>query len=178
MGNGLVNSTLGSGAVTNNGYLVYNEASNSTLTNLISGTGTLVQAGTGTLNFASSNSMSGAVKMSNNSSIIVSTNGAFGTANLYFLGTNTLVATTNVTLANNVSLSAYTNTFNVAAGNTLTFAGNFTNNTGVTSYIAVTNSGVLFLNPSSGSTVLSGAFDFLSGPRCLAVPSTKSTATT
>jgi autotransporter-associated beta strand protein len=167
VGNGSMNSTLGSGAVTNQGYLVFNEASNSTVTNLISGTGTLVQAGTGTLNFASSNSMSGAVKMSNSSSIIVSTNGALGTADLYFLGTNMLAATTNVSLSNNVSLSQYTNTFNVAGGNTLTFTRNFTNNAGVTSYIAVTNSGVLFLNPSSGSTVLPGPFDFISGTTML-----------
>jgi len=59
VGNGGTSGNLGSGAVTNNYSLVFNRSDNLTVSNAISGSGSLVQSGSGTLTLAVSNAYFG-----------------------------------------------------------------------------------------------------------------------
>lgn len=61
VGNGGTTGTLGSGAVTNNSSLVFNRSNDLTVSNVISGSGSLSQQGGGTLTLSGANSFTGAV---------------------------------------------------------------------------------------------------------------------
>src|ERR1051325_9685541 len=60
VGNGGTTGTLGSGALTYNGALVFNRSDSLTFSPVIAGTGTLTQQGTGTLTLTGTNTYSGA----------------------------------------------------------------------------------------------------------------------
>lgn len=62
-----------SGAITDNGALVYNSTANQTLNGLISGTGTLTQQGSGTLTLTGGNTYSGATTISGGELVFVTT---------------------------------------------------------------------------------------------------------
>jgi autotransporter-associated beta strand protein len=59
IGNGGTSGTLGTGDVTNNASLSFNRSDSSTVSNVISGTGTVVQAGTGTTVLTGVNTFTG-----------------------------------------------------------------------------------------------------------------------
>ena len=59
VGNGSTTGTLGTGSVTNNASLVFDRSNTLTVSNVISGTGSLTQAGTGTLTLAGANTYTG-----------------------------------------------------------------------------------------------------------------------
>lgn len=96
IGNGGTIGTLGSGAVTNNGTLVFNRSDALTVANAISGSGSLEQAGTGTSLLTADNSYSGSTTISAGT-LQVGSGGATGT-----LG-NTSSITNNGALAFNRS---------------------------------------------------------------------------
>ncbi|MBB5035635.1 autotransporter-associated beta strand repeat-containing protein [Prosthecobacter vanneervenii] len=60
IGSGGTTGTLGTGAVTNNGNLTINRSDATTISNTISGSGSLIQAGSGTTTLSGSNSYAGA----------------------------------------------------------------------------------------------------------------------
>lgn len=61
VGNGGTTGTLGSGSVTNNSSLIFNRSNDLTVSNVISGSGSLSKQGAGTLTLSGSNSFTGAV---------------------------------------------------------------------------------------------------------------------
>jgi fibronectin-binding autotransporter adhesin len=91
VGNGGTSGSIGSGAVTDNGTLIFNRSGNIAFTNVISGGGSLVKEGSGTLTIIT-NSYSGTTTVSNGTLVIngdnvaASTYVAFGTLG----GTGTL----------------------------------------------------------------------------------------
>jgi len=79
VGSGGASGSLGSGAVVNNGILLFNRSDNVTLTNVIIGTGSLVQYGSGTLKLAAANTYGGTTTVSNGTLIINGSNLAAAT---------------------------------------------------------------------------------------------------
>jgi len=64
IGNGGATGTLGSGAVTNNGALIFNRSNDLIVGNAISGTGTLTKTGAGTLTLTNANTYTGSTTIS------------------------------------------------------------------------------------------------------------------
>ncbi len=64
LGNGSISGSLGSGAITNNAVLLFNQSGNTKLNGLIAGTGGVENAGTGTLTLLANNSYSGGTTVS------------------------------------------------------------------------------------------------------------------
>jgi len=64
IGNGGTTGSLGTNTVTDNGSLIFNQTGATTVTNAISGTGTLTQAGTGTVLLPNANTYSGGTTVS------------------------------------------------------------------------------------------------------------------
>ncbi len=64
LGNGSLGGSLGSGAVTNNAVLQFNQSGNAAVSGLITGTGGVVNAGSGTLALLANNSYSGGTTVS------------------------------------------------------------------------------------------------------------------
>ena len=79
VGNGANSGSLGSVAVANNGGLVFNRSDNVNSTNIISGSGSLVQTGMGTLTLSASNNYSGATLVQNGT-LQINNNSACGPA--------------------------------------------------------------------------------------------------
>ena len=91
LGDGVSSATLGTGNVTDNGALIVNRPDNFFLTNVISGSGTLVKIGTNTLRFnntlATANTFSGGTIISNGTIRLgPDAGGDTGTANAKSLG--------------------------------------------------------------------------------------------
>src|SRR5207247_2043306 len=78
VGNGGASGTLGTGAVTDNATLVFNRSDTFTVTNAISGTGSLTQSGSGTLIFTNANIYTGTTVISAGT-LQVGNGGASGT---------------------------------------------------------------------------------------------------
>ncbi|MFA5193653.1 MAG: autotransporter domain-containing protein, partial [Verrucomicrobiia bacterium] len=74
--------SLGTGAITNNGTLAFNPSGTITVTNVISGTGSLIEGGPGTLVLLSSNSFSGGTTI---------TNGTLSLKNSFALGSGPVI---------------------------------------------------------------------------------------
>jgi autotransporter-associated beta strand protein len=64
VGNGVASGQLGTGLVQDNGQLVIEQGGNSTLNNIIGGSGSLTQAGGGTLTLAANNTYNGGTTIS------------------------------------------------------------------------------------------------------------------
>ena len=79
IGNATSTGSLGSGAVTNDAALVFNRSGNFTLSNAISGSGSLAQSGSNTITIASANTYTGPTTV-NSGTLLVSANQALGTA--------------------------------------------------------------------------------------------------
>ena len=65
VGNGGTTGTLGSGSVTNNSALIFNRSNDLTVSNVISGSGSLAKQGGGTLTLSGANTFTGAVTVNN-----------------------------------------------------------------------------------------------------------------
>ena len=80
IGNGSVTGDIGTGNVTNNGTLIFDQTDNRNLQGQVSGTGNLIQEGSANLTLMANNSYTGQTIISNANSILsVGTGGAVGT---------------------------------------------------------------------------------------------------
>ena len=86
IGNGSATGALGSGNVTNNGTLIFQQTDNRVMLGAISGTGSLIQGGASTLALAGNNTYAGTTTISNGSTLSIGIGGATGT-----LATNSVV---------------------------------------------------------------------------------------
>jgi len=131
VGNGGATGDTGSGNITNNGTLIYQQTDNRAVLGQISGTGSLVQQGATILALAANNTYAGLTTISNASSALqVGVGGVTGT-----LGTNAVVdngtlifnRSGNVVVSNNVSGSggvAVKGTATISFGGNLAYQGN------------------------------------------------------
>ena len=111
VGNGSVNGGIGTGNVTNNGTLIFDQTVNTTVA-AISGSGPLIQEGSGTLILSVNNSYTGLTSISNASVLQVGTGGAVGS-----LGTGSV--TNNGTLFFDVKAPVTVN--NISGSGSVTF---------------------------------------------------------
>jgi autotransporter-associated beta strand protein len=127
IGNGSTTGTLGTGNVVNNSALVFNRSDDYSVSNAISGLGTVTQAGAGALTLSGANSYQGTTTISSGTLLNISTNStALGSGTVNVFGTLGLISGTGLTIANNIVLnngSSLADT-GVAVINTLT--GNIT----------------------------------------------------
>lgn len=121
VGNGGAAGSIGTGAIANDGTLVFNRSDQFTVGQDISGAGRLVQAGTGTLVLTGTNSYSGGTRI-DHGEIRIDSNAGLGTGEVLLNG-GRLRTDTSMTLYNIFRFVAGT-TSNVtaAAGTTLTAA--------------------------------------------------------
>ncbi|OXJ22576.1 hypothetical protein CFB82_40080, partial [Burkholderia sp. HI2714] len=170
VGNGGTTGSLGTGAVTDSANLVFNVSGTTTVSGLISGTGSLTQAGTGTAILASNNTYSGVTTISAGT-LQVGNGGAAGK-----LGTGTV--TDNGALVFNVSSPATVGTLITGTGSLTqmgsgaliltsnnTYSGGTTINAGTTLQVgnggatgnlgtgAVTDNGNLTFNTTGTTTI-------------------------
>ena len=177
LGDGTTNvGTLGSGQVTNNSALVFNEPSAVTFANTISGSGTVTQNGPGTVTFTdnATNTYSGGTtiaggtvslgdgstntgtlgsgQVTNNSALVFNEPSAvtFGNA-ISGTGTVTQSGPGTVTFTDNGS-NSYSGGTTIASGSTLTL-GDGSANTGTMGSGAVSNNGALVFNQPSLVTI-------------------------
>lgn len=122
IGNGTTTGTLGSGNVVNNAVLAFNRSDTLTVSNNISGTGSLAQNGTGSLVLSGANSYTGNTVISSGI-VSVSSNGNLGGAgsNIQLAG-GTLQTTGSFSTGRTVDLQANSSIFTNAA-TTLTVSG-------------------------------------------------------
>ena len=160
IGTGGTSGTLGGGAVTDNGSLVFNRSNAVTVNNAIGGTGSLTQAGSGTLILANANTYSGVTTIS--SGVLSITNGnalqnstlVYSTGSLQWLG---LTAVTSGGLSGSNNLYGQTSTVALTVGGN----GQSTAYSGVLSVngpydLSLTKTG-------SGALALSGANTYTAG---------------
>ena len=150
VGNGVTIGTLGSGALLNNGLLRLQQPASATLSNAMSGAGSLIQSGTATLTLAGSNSFTGGVTI-NSGTLQIGPGGTIGAGNV----TNNFALAFSNSATNTVSgIISGNGTLTVSSG-TVVLDGNNTY-TGATSV----NGGTLLVNNAIGTglvTVASGA---------------------
>ena len=169
IGNG-GSGSLGSGNISDNAALVYDLSSNVTVASFIMGSGSLTQAGTGILTLTAANTYSGITTVSAGT-LSISSDANLGTAPasatpaFLVLNGGTLQTTATFTLNANRGIAlgptsgSGSGTFDVTANQTLTVAGNVTNNGCGTGTLVKVDSGTLFLsgvNTYSGGTTISG----------------------
>jgi outer membrane autotransporter protein len=125
VGNGGVTGALGGGDVADNGTLVFDRGDSITVSNLISGTGALVQAGSGTLTLTGDNTYGGTTTISNGTLQIGNggTTGSLGTGDVSDNGVLTFDRSDNITVSNLIS---GTGALNQIGGGTLTLTANNT----------------------------------------------------
>jgi autotransporter-associated beta strand protein len=122
IGAGGTSGTLGTGAVTNDGALVFNRSDALTVANQISGGGTLTQAGSGVLTLTSANSYAGGTTISAGT-LALGHIGAIGAGAVTLTGGG-LRSNVTGTLANDITLADNaTGRLAAAAGETLTLTG-------------------------------------------------------
>ena len=156
IGNGGTSGTLGSGNVTDNGALSFNRSDSTTVSNDISGTGTLSQNGTGTLTLSGNNSYTGGTTIN---------------AGTLALGTSDVLADTGAVTVNGGTFDI--SSFNDTVGAVSLTSGSITGTTGVltgSSYTVASGSvsailgGTGALTKSTAGTVtLSGANTYTGG---------------
>ncbi len=158
VGQGVTTGTLGTGAVTNNAALVFNRSNSYTVSNAISGTGTLEQAGTGTLTLSGANTYDG-------NTVISAGTLQLGAANVIPHGPGK----GNVSVASGATLDLNTfsetingltgaGTVDTVAGGTPTLTVGDENASGAFSGVIQDTAGTLSLTKISGGTLtLSGA---------------------
>jgi autotransporter-associated beta strand protein len=129
VGNGSVSGGIGSGNVTNNGTLIFDQTVN-TVVAAISGSGKLIQEGSGTLTLSANNSYAGQTSISNASVLQVGTGGAAGSLGsgsvidngTLFFDVKAPVTVTNISGSGSVTFEPLTIT--LANNGTLTYQGN------------------------------------------------------
>ncbi|MBQ2620428.1 MAG: autotransporter-associated beta strand repeat-containing protein [Thermoguttaceae bacterium] len=97
------NGTFGSGDVTNNAAIVFAHTSEQTLTNAISGTGTVAKTGSGKLTIASANTYSGNTTVSGGT-LVLASSGSLATPNITVESGATFQTGTNL-VSTNVALN-------------------------------------------------------------------------
>jgi autotransporter-associated beta strand protein len=154
LGNGVISGALGTNIIQNSGALVLNMPGSNNFTDVVSGTGKLVQSSSGTLTLTASNSYSGGTTISNGT-LQLNTGAWFGGGGITDNGALVFNSSSNLTVSAIIS-----GTGTVTQGNTgtLTLTGNNT-------YIGGTavNKGTLLVNNSTGSGVGTGAVTVASG---------------
>ena len=168
VGNGVASGALGSGSVEDNGILRMQQPSSSTLSNIISGTGILVQAGTATLTLNGSNTFSGGTLISAGT-LQIGNGGAFGSgkvtnnAALVFNSSGNSTVSAVISGSGSLALSG-AGTVTLTASNTYSGATTISagtlllNGTNGTSAITVNSGGTL-----SGKGKIGGAVTINSG---------------
>ncbi|WP_156076273.1 autotransporter-associated beta strand repeat-containing protein [Erythrobacter colymbi] len=124
IGDGGTTGSLGTGNVSNNANLAFNRSDDITVSNVISGTGSLVKDGAGILTLTGANSYNGTTII-NSGTIIGGSTTAVGTGTVRFTGTGALkTGAGNSLTVNSVGIAANTDgTLAAAAGQTLTVTG-------------------------------------------------------
>ena len=125
VGDGGTAGSLGAGAVTNNGTLVFNHSDSISLGNLVSGTGSLKQAGSGMLTLTSSNSYTGATLV-NSGTLALAGSGALARSTAITINGGTLdMGSLNATNLNgsNTGVSFGSNGGTLTGSGTLTITG-------------------------------------------------------
>ncbi|MBI2512681.1 MAG: autotransporter-associated beta strand repeat-containing protein [Opitutae bacterium] len=137
-----------SGNIVDNGNLTFNRSDAVTLSNLISGSGTVTQSGSGTLTLSTANTYTGGTVL-NAGTLGLGTNNAIGTGTLTINGGNLRAVGSARTLANNVVLSG-----DFTLGRLTNLAGNIA----LTKNITLTSA-----NPDTGSATTSTLSGIISG---------------
>jgi hypothetical protein len=174
VGNGGSTNALGSGAITNNGNLVFNLSGAQTISRAISGTGTVEFAGTGVYTLSGTNSYQGLTTLTSGT-LIVSNASALGSSGQGItvnggildlqadIGSEPIIlnggsiATSSGAGAFSGALTLSTNTSFDVAGGTLTISGVISETGGSRSFTK-TGNGILILsnaNTYSGGTIVS-----------------------
>ncbi len=157
IGNGGTTGAIGSGAIANSASLVFDLTSNTTLSNAISGNGTIFNIGSGTLTFAGTNSGSGGTTVSNGSAVI-SNAGNIGSGLISLANDTSLQYTGGMgTLGQNITVTSGSATVNNAGGATLTLSGTLTKDD--TNLILNAGGGTINVTGAIVSTGAVGAFD-------------------
>ena len=155
LGNGTTSGSLGTNIIQNSGSLVLNLPGGNTFSNVVSGTGGLVQAGSGTLTLTASNSYSGGTTISNGT-LQLNTGAGFGYGNVTNNGALVINSSANLTVG---AIISGTGAVTLANSGTVTLTGNNTYSGGTT-----VNKGALLVNNSAGSgAVLVASGSTLSG---------------
>jgi autotransporter-associated beta strand protein len=101
VGNGGTAGSIGSGAITDNGILIFDRSDAITYGSAISGTGILVKASSGTMTLTGANTLTGDTTVSNGTLVLVGTNSNFG-ANLNIDGGKLVVGGVGLLSSNTV----------------------------------------------------------------------------
>jgi len=150
VGNGGTTGTLGTGNVTNFSNLVFNRSNTIIVSNVIAGSGSLIQNGTGSLVLSNNNSYSGGTTI-NTGTLVVAAANALGTvigANQVTMNGGTLAVQGAQTINNQFNLNT-AGTFNNAGG-TISMGG------------AIHGAGTL-VEVGNGTLVLRGNSDYFGG---------------
>ncbi|HEY6982963.1 MAG TPA: autotransporter domain-containing protein [Reyranella sp.] len=170
VGAGGATGQLGTGAVTDNGALVFNRSAALTVANAISGSGSLTQAGTGTIILTGNNSYAGITSINAGSTLQVGNGGAtgsLGSGDVVDNGTLTFNRSDTLTVANAISgtgaliqagsgttiltgTNSYAGTTTINAGTLQVGNGGTTGSLGTGN---VTNNGTLAFNRADTLTV-------------------------
>lgn len=99
IGNGGATGTLGAGAITANGALIFNRSGALTVGNAISGSGSLTQNGAGTLTLIANPTYTGATTVNNGTFILNASHTGGGAAGAYTIASGATLDATNGSLA-------------------------------------------------------------------------------
>lgn len=157
------------GDIIDNGTLAFDHSDAVSLSNHLTGTGSLVQQGTGTLTLSGNNVFSGGVQI-NAGTLVLESSGAIGTGAVSMApGTTVTFAALGLSIANNFSLSGDP-TFDVPTGQTDTISGVIADGSSPGT-LEKTDGGTLVLtatNTYSGSTNIDGGTLALTGTGSIA----------
>jgi rhamnogalacturonan endolyase len=103
IGNGIYVGALGNSLISDNGLLRLQQPNSSTLGNIISGTGQIVQAGPGAVMLAASNSYSGGTTISNETTLQIGSGEALGFGDVLDNGTLNFISSGNSAVSNSIS---------------------------------------------------------------------------
>jgi autotransporter-associated beta strand protein len=156
VGNGTTTGDIGTGNITNNGALIFEQTDNRSVAGQVSGTGTLTQQGTQTLTLAANNSYSGATTIG--SGILqVGAGSSTGTLGMSTVTDNsTLLIDRTGTYALNNTISGSGALVNVGAGTTVV-SGNNSYSGGTYISNGVVQLGAANALPGTGTLTISGA---------------------
>ncbi|WP_170302862.1 autotransporter-associated beta strand repeat-containing protein [Reyranella soli] len=123
VGGGGTSGSLGTGAVINNGALLFVRSDDIVVGNTMTGSGELIIAGSGSVTLTGAAGFAGTVKVQNAGTLVVNSNEALGTGAIQ-MERGTLLAISNITLSNALSIGppfsfGYSGTIAAATGTTL-----------------------------------------------------------
>ena len=164
LGNNTATGSLSTGTISDAGSLIFDTTANGTASNLISGTGTVIQENTGTITLTGANTYTGVTTISAGDALQIGTGGVLGASNVTDNGTLIFNTTAATSIAHVISGSGglvQENTGIVTLGTGATYTGPTTISSGDTlklgvatplsSSTAVTDNGTLDLDGNSAS---------------------------